>query len=83
MPAIVSATDPVSVIATFRTLGAPARLATLVEAESLFNDGTAVVIFLIAVRAVDADGAGVDEHASWVSRTRKRRIGVFVVCASG
>lgn len=49
--AIVSATDPVSVIATFRTLGAPARLATLVEAESLFNDGTAVVIFLIAVRA--------------------------------
>ena len=49
--AIVSATDPVSVIATFRTLGAPARLTTLVEAESLFNDGTAVVIFLIAVRA--------------------------------
>ena len=41
--AIVSATDPVSVIATFKTLGAPARLATLVEAESLFNDGTAVV----------------------------------------
>jgi CPA1 family monovalent cation:H+ antiporter len=50
--AIVSATDPVSVIATFRTLGAPGRLATLVEAESLFNDGTAVVIFSIAVRAV-------------------------------
>lgn len=49
--AIVSATDPVSVIATFRSLGAPGRLATLVEAESLFNDGTAVVIFSIAVRA--------------------------------
>ena len=39
--AIVSATDPVSVIATFKRLGAPTRLATLVEAESLFNDGTA------------------------------------------
>jgi Na+:H+ antiporter len=49
--AIVSATDPVSVIATFRSLGAPGRLATLVEAESLFNDGTAVVIFSIAIRA--------------------------------
>lgn len=49
--AIVSATDPVSVIATFRTLGAPGRLLTLVEAESLFNDGTAVVVFSIAVRA--------------------------------
>ena len=50
--AIVSATDPVAVIATFRHLHAPGRLATLVEAESLFNDGTAVVIFTIAVGAV-------------------------------
>jgi CPA1 family monovalent cation:H+ antiporter len=50
--AIVSATDPVAVIATFRQLGAPPRLATLVEAESLFNDGTAVVVFTIAVQAV-------------------------------
>jgi monovalent cation:H+ antiporter, CPA1 family len=49
--AIVSATDPVSVIATFKRLGAPKRLATLVEAESLFNDGTAVVVFSIAVAA--------------------------------
>ena len=49
--AIVSATDPVSVIATFKSLGAPNRLATLVEAESLFNDGTAVVVFSIAVAA--------------------------------
>src|SRR4029077_7747933 len=46
--AIVSATDPVSVIATFKNLGAPNRLATLVEAESLFNDGPAVVGFTIA-----------------------------------
>src|SRR5439155_4102496 len=53
--AIVSATDPVAVIATFRQLGAPARLATLVEAESLFNDGTAVVIFTIAVQAVSRE----------------------------
>jgi len=49
--AIVSATDPVSVVATFRSLGAPARLRTLVEAESLFNDGTAVVVYSIAVAA--------------------------------
>jgi monovalent cation:H+ antiporter, CPA1 family len=50
--AIVSATDPVAVIATFRHLDAPRRLATLVEAESLFNDGTAVVVFTIAVQAI-------------------------------
>ncbi len=50
---IVSATDPVAVIATFKSLRAPPRLATLVEAESLFNDGTAVVLFGIALQAMD------------------------------
>ncbi len=55
--AMVSATDPVAVTATFRRLHAPRRLATLVEAESLFNDGTGLVVFAIAVGAV---GAGVE-----------------------
>ncbi len=45
--ALISATDPVSVIATFKALGAPRRLTTLVEGESLFNDGTAIVVFQI------------------------------------
>ncbi|MEP6639285.1 MAG: cation:proton antiporter, partial [Chloroflexota bacterium] len=52
--AMVSATDPVAVTATFRRLRAPRRLATLVEAESLFNDGTGLVVFAIAVTAVGA-----------------------------
>lgn len=43
--ALISATDPVAVVALFRALGAPRRLALLVEGESLFNDGTAIVIF--------------------------------------
>jgi len=38
-------TDPVSVLALFKELGAPERLATLVEGESLVNDGVGVVIF--------------------------------------
>ncbi len=45
--ALISATDPVAVVATFRAVGAPKRLTTLVEGESLFNDGTAVVLFNI------------------------------------
>ncbi len=45
--ALISATDPVAVVATFRSVGAPKRLMTLVEGESLFNDGTAVVLFHI------------------------------------
>ncbi|TMD99439.1 MAG: hypothetical protein E6I80_28040, partial [Chloroflexi bacterium] len=38
--AIVSPTDPVAVIALFQQLGVPDRLRTLVEGESIFNDGT-------------------------------------------
>jgi CPA1 family monovalent cation:H+ antiporter len=52
--AMVAATDPVAIVSTFRNLGAPARLRTLVEGESLFNDGTALVLFLITVNAVRA-----------------------------
>lgn len=43
----ISATDPVAVVAILRELGVSKRLATLIEAESLLNDGTAFVMFLI------------------------------------
>ena len=52
--AMVAATDPVAVIATFRNLGTPPRLTTLVEGESLFNDGTALVLFVVTLGAVAA-----------------------------
>ncbi len=45
--AMISATDPVSVLAIFKKLGLPIRLTTILEGESLFNDGTAVVVFRI------------------------------------
>ena len=47
--AILSATDPVSVVALFRELGASKRLTTIMEGESLFNDGMAVVSFSFLV----------------------------------
>jgi monovalent cation:H+ antiporter, CPA1 family len=43
--ALIAATDPVAVVALFRALGVPKRLAVLIEGESLFNDGTAIVLF--------------------------------------
>jgi len=49
--AMVAATDPAAVIATFKRLNAPERLATAVEAESLLNDGTGIVVFTIALAA--------------------------------
>ncbi len=42
---IMAATDPVAVLALFRRMGVPARLAIIAEGESLFNDGTALVLF--------------------------------------
>ena len=45
--ALISATDPVAVIALFKELGAPERLTILVEGESLLNDATAIVVFKI------------------------------------
>ena len=45
--ALISATDPVAVVALFKELGAPNRLNVLVEGESLLNDATAIVAFSI------------------------------------
>jgi CPA1 family monovalent cation:H+ antiporter len=48
---LIAATDPVAVVSLFRALGVPRKLALTVEGESLFNDGTASVIFRIALAA--------------------------------
>ncbi len=50
--AILSATDPVAVIALFKQVGAPARLSTLIEGESLFNDATALVLSKILLAVI-------------------------------
>jgi CPA1 family monovalent cation:H+ antiporter len=47
--AIVSATDPVAVIAIFRRLDVPLDLQTIVEGESIANDGVALVVYGIAL----------------------------------
>lgn len=49
---LIAATDPVAVVSLLRDLGVPRRLAVALEGESLFNDGTAIVLFNIAVVAV-------------------------------
>ncbi|MYL44059.1 sodium:proton antiporter [Virgibacillus halodenitrificans] len=62
--AIMSATDPVSVLSIFKGLGVNKKLATIIEGESLFNDGLAVVLFnisafsLITYLDLGLEGAG-------------------------
>jgi len=56
--ALIAATDPVAVVALFRRLGVPKRLQVLLEGESLFNDGTAIVMFniMLAIAGVATHG---------------------------
>jgi len=49
---IISATDPVAVLSIFKDFGVPQKLSLIFEWESLFNDGTAVAIFLIIIEIV-------------------------------
>ena len=53
---ILTITDTVSVIAAFRTVPVPGRLATIVEGESLFNDGVALVLLSI-ITTVNTQGS--------------------------
>ena len=74
---LMAATDPVSVLATLKEIGARGRLVLIIEAESLLNDGTAAILFAIAIGFVTGNPVtykAVADHARGDPRDR---------CASG
>ncbi len=60
--AVISATDPVAVVAILKDLGASKKLGTLIEGESLLNDGTSIVIFMVFLGSLIMEGSS-DENA--------------------
>ncbi len=76
--AMVSATDPVAVVATMRRLRAPRRLVTLIDAESLLNDGTGILVFTIALGTFAApSNLGADTAAFVVDLAASVAIGAI------
>ncbi|KAK7359534.1 hypothetical protein VNO77_01495 [Canavalia gladiata] len=58
---LLSATDPVAVVALLKDLGASKKLSTIIEGESLMNDGTAIVVYTLFYRMV------LGETFNWVA----------------
>jgi monovalent cation/hydrogen antiporter len=76
--AVLASTDPVAVSALSRRIWLPARIQALVQAESLFNDATSLVLFQIAVSLAVGGTAGTAAAGIVL-----RGAGQFVVLAGG
>jgi len=82
--AMCAATDPVSVIALFKELGVPKKLAVLMEGESLLNDGVAVVAFIVLGAMLGlGDHHGTEVTAWWVARFLLWEIVVGIAVGAG
>lgn len=75
---LIAATDPVSVISAFKEAKAHGRLLVLIEAESLFNDGTAAVAFSVVV----ASASGQQLTSLEITSMLIRMIGGGLLCGA-
>jgi CPA1 family monovalent cation:H+ antiporter len=82
--AIVAATDPISVLSIFKDMSIDKRLTITVEGESLFNDGTSVVLYGILVGAVASSRldvwAGLRDFAVEVAGGAALGVGLAGLC---
>jgi CPA1 family monovalent cation:H+ antiporter len=56
--AVVAPTDTAAILSIFRDIGAPRRLTTIVEGESLFNDAAAIALVVVLIAAIGGDTSG-------------------------
>ncbi len=79
--ALISATDPVAVVALFKELGVPRRLMVLVEGEALLNDATAIVLFNILLGFVLTNSLSADSLLAIIPEFLKVFLGGILVGA--
>ena len=77
--AIISASDPIAVVAIFKNLGVPKRLSVLLEGESLLNDGTAIVFFTLSVALVQ----GIEVTAGGLAFDFIKIVGIGALIGTG
>jgi CPA1 family monovalent cation:H+ antiporter len=80
---LIAATDPVSVIATFKEANVQGRLKLLIEAESLLNDGTAAVAFVALLGILAGNQQGVAVVAGTLAATIIGGAAIGAVVAAG
>ncbi|OLP85596.1 Sodium/hydrogen exchanger 7 [Symbiodinium microadriaticum] len=66
---ILCATDPVAVVALLKELGASPTLTVLIQGEALLNDGTAIVLYLMAYSMLEGTAYDAHEAVNFLTRT--------------
>lgn len=80
---MLAATDPVSVVALFKELGVPKRLAVLMEGEALLNDGVAVVAFITISAVLGLEQTHEPVTTVWVVRFLLWEVAIGIAVGAG
>lgn len=73
---LLSATDPVAVVALLKELGASKKLSTIIEGESLMNDGTAIVVFQLFFRMVTGSSLNWGSVVKYLAQVSLGAVGI-------
>ncbi|XP_022734948.1 sodium/hydrogen exchanger 8-like isoform X2 [Durio zibethinus] len=75
---LLSATDPVAVVALLKELGASKKLSTIIEGESLMNDGTAIVVYQLFYKMVLGQSFGWGAIIEFLAKVSLGAVGIGI-----